>query len=65
MIGGAELYAQALPLAQRLELTEIDASFDGDAHFPAFDRRAWREAARAPGIGANGLSYAFVAYQRA
>ena len=65
MIGGAELYAHALPLAQRLELTEIDADVDGDARFPAFDRRAWREAKRTAGIGADGLRYAFVTYERA
>ena len=37
VIGGAELYAQALPLADALYLTEIDAAFAGDAYFPAFD----------------------------
>lgn len=40
--GGGELYAQALPLAHALQLTEIDAAFAGDAYFPAFDRSAWR-----------------------
>ena len=40
--GGAEIYAQSLPRADRLLLTEIDAEFEGDAHFPAFDRSAWK-----------------------
>lgn len=40
--GGGEIYAQALPLADRLVLTEIDAPFEGDAYFPSFDRSAWR-----------------------
>jgi len=64
VIGGAELYAHALPLAQRLELTEIDADIDGDAHFPAYDRSQWREVKRAAGSSADGLAYAFVTYER-
>jgi dihydrofolate reductase len=64
VIGGAELYAQALPQAARLELTEIDATFAGDAFFPAFDRSAWRETARASHRSETGLDYAFVTYQR-
>lgn len=64
VIGGAELYAHALPLADRLELTEIDADIDGDASFPAFDRRAWRETSRTPATSADGLRYAFVRYVR-
>lgn len=65
VIGGAELYAHALPRAQRLELTEIDAAFDGDAFFPVVDRAQWREAGRETGVGADGLGYAFVTYERA
>ena len=64
VIGGAELYAHALPLAQRLELTEIDADVEGDAYFPAFDRTEWREVKRESGVGAEGLRYAFVSYER-
>lgn len=40
--GGGEIYAQALGRADRLLLTEIDAPFEGDAFFPAFDRAAWK-----------------------
>ena len=43
VIGGAELYAQLLPMADRLYLTLIDAEFDGDAYFPELDRGQWRE----------------------
>ncbi|MFN6961104.1 MAG: dihydrofolate reductase [Rhodocyclaceae bacterium] len=64
VIGGAELYRQLLPWADRLELTEIDAAFDGDAFFPPIDPRQWREVKRKPGVGANGLIYAFVTYER-
>lgn len=41
VIGGAEIYAQALPLADRLYLTEIDADYEGDTKFPAWDRSQW------------------------
>ncbi|MCX7897328.1 MAG: dihydrofolate reductase [Rhodocyclaceae bacterium] len=64
VIGGAQLYAQALPYAQRLELTEIDADFEGDAHFPAFTRSAWRELRRTPQVSVSGLRFAFVSYVR-
>ncbi len=63
IIGGAELYSHALPHAQRLELTEIDAVFEGDAHFPAYDRTQWREVRRETGRSAAGLAYAFVTYE--
>ncbi len=46
VIGGAQLYAQTLPLAQRLELTEVAADVAGDTHFPVFDARDWIETAR-------------------
>ncbi len=64
IIGGAVLYAQALPLAQCLELTEIDAEFSGDVHFPPIDRAQWQELSRNPGLSAAGLGYAFVTYGR-
>jgi dihydrofolate reductase len=64
VIGGAQLYEDALKLADRLELTELDADFDGDAWFPAFDRAAWTEVARDAGRSEKGLDYAFVAYER-
>jgi len=65
VIGGAELYAAALPLAERLELTEIDRDFVGDAHFPALDPGQWHEVARTTQIAESGLGYAFVRYRRA
>ncbi len=43
VIGGAEIYRQTLPLAQKLYLTLVDADFDGDTFFPEFDRSAWQE----------------------
>lgn len=46
ILGGAEVYALALPLLTRLELTEIDEDHPGDAFFPAIDETAWYEHAR-------------------
>jgi len=64
VIGGAELYRQALPLADRLYLTEIDRDFAGDAFFPDFDRKHWQEVSRDARIAESGLPFAFVTYQR-
>jgi dihydrofolate reductase len=58
--GGGEIYRQALPYADRLELTEVDQSPDGDVTFPAFDRTEWRETARTPMDG-----FTFITYDRA
>jgi dihydrofolate reductase len=46
VIGGAELYAQALPRAARLYLTRVHAAVAGDTRFPDFDEAGWRELAR-------------------
>jgi dihydrofolate reductase len=46
VIGGAALYALALPKAQRLYLTEVEADIDGDVSFPSFDEADWREVRR-------------------
>ncbi len=43
VMGGAEIYALLFDQAERLYITEIDAEFEGDAWFPAFDRSAWAE----------------------
>ena len=47
IFGGAQIYAEALPLADRIELTEVHASPAGDTRFPAFDRADWAEVYRA------------------
>lgn len=64
VMGGAELYRQALPIADRLYLTEIDADFAGDAFFPELAKDDWREAQRNPQVAASGLKFAFVTYER-
>ncbi len=67
VIGGARLYAAALPLADRLYLSEVQAAFDGDTYFPPFDRAGWREVSRerrpSPEAGAPG--YDIVVLDRA
>ena len=64
VMGGADLYAQALPLADRLQLTEIDADCAGNVYFPPVDRFRWKETARQEGTGEGGLAYTFVTYER-
>ena len=64
VIGGAELYALALPLADELQLTEIDAEFPADTFFPAWDRSRFALAAHEPHTTADGLRYAFATYKR-
>jgi dihydrofolate reductase len=57
--GGGEIYRQAFPYADRLELTEVEQSPDGEVTFPAFNRAEWHETARTQHDG-----FAFVTYQR-
>lgn len=64
VIGGADLYAQCLPLAERLILTEVEDAPLADAFFPAFSPVEWRQTARERHVTATGLGYAFVTYQR-
>jgi dihydrofolate reductase len=63
VIGGADIYAQALPLAHRVEVTEIDADYEGDAYAPALGPQ-WREVARERHHSADGLGYDFVSYRQ-
>jgi dihydrofolate reductase len=62
VIGGAEIYAHALPLAHTAEVTEIEAEFEGDAYAPRFGPE-WREIARRRERSSTGLEYSFVTYQ--
>jgi dihydrofolate reductase len=65
VIGGAEVYAAALPLADGLVLTEIDRDYAGDTRFPAWDRGAWREAQRETHASKDGVRFDFVLYEKA
>lgn len=68
VMGGAQIYAQTLPLADALELTEIDHSFEADAHFPAVDTTQFRETSRerhySPEEQGHGWHFDFVRYER-
>lgn len=63
VIGGAQIYALALPLADRVEVTEIGRAFEGDTFAPALGPE-WRESAREAHSSADGLPFAFVRYDR-
>ena len=65
IIGGAEIYALALPVATRIELTEVDAEPEGDTFLPAFDPARWEEVGRVahPPEG-DQPGYAFVTLER-
>lgn len=66
IIGGAALYAQALPLAQRLYLTQVHAWFLGDTRFPDYPEQDWRllEAQRQEADAKNPYAYSFLSLQR-
>jgi dihydrofolate reductase len=65
VIGGAEIYALALPLAQRILATEIEQDFDGDTLFPQPDRSEWHESARERHRdSASGIAFSFVTLER-
>jgi dihydrofolate reductase len=63
VIGGAEMYRQALPHAQRVVVTEIARDFEGDAFAPELGPK-WQETARESHTAANGLPFAFVTFER-
>lgn len=64
IIGGAELYKQALPLAGQLIITEVGLDAEGDTRFPPFGHE-WQEASRTDHLSASGTPYALVRYARA
>ena len=59
VIGGAQMYALALPVASTAVITEIDVDVEGDAFAPIFGPE-WRETARLEHVAANGLTYRFI-----
>ena len=66
IIGGARLYAEALPLANRLFITEVHADVQGDVQFPVIDRDQWRETDRQlfKADEKNEFDYSFVVFER-
>ena len=65
--GGAEIYAQAMPLATQLAITLVHKRIEGDAYFPAIDPNEWHVSARSEHEAAveDEAAFAFVTYERA
>lgn len=66
IIGGAQIFEQALPMAERLYLTLIDYAFTGNVFFPRWDETEWRETERVIHTAENpqDYSYSFVVLER-
>ena len=66
VIGGSQIYALALPVADRLYLTEIHRAYDGDVQFPEFDRTVWQEVSRKPhpADDRHETAFDFVVYEK-
>ncbi|PTY37486.1 dihydrofolate reductase [Saccharospirillum sp. MSK14-1] len=66
VMGGAQIYAEALPRADRLYVTQVHATVEGDAFFPTIDFNAWQEQGREDfsAEGPNPYDYSFVVYDR-
>jgi dihydrofolate reductase len=64
VIGGGEIYAAALPSADELLLTEIDAEIEGDTYFPDWDPDDFEEVARVRNVSSEGVPFSFVTYER-
>jgi dihydrofolate reductase len=61
VIGGAQIYAEALPVAHKIVITEIDAEFEGDTFAPHLDA-SWQPSQRESHTSSTGLAYSFVTY---
>jgi dihydrofolate reductase len=64
VIGGAQLYREAMPQADTLELTEVQSDVAGDARFPFWDRAEFDETARVSQPPEDGLAFDFVTYRK-
>lgn len=64
VIGGAELYQDGLRLANKLYITEVDLSVEGDAFFPKLDLNLWQETSREAHTSAQGLLFSYISYVR-
>lgn len=64
VIGGAEIFREAVRVCDRIYITEIQKDFEGDVVFPEFDRREWIEVSRKKHEDDNGLEYHFVVLDR-
>jgi len=62
IIGGAELYRQALQFVNKIYLTEVALKVDGDAFFPEIDHKVWEETARERRKSTKGFTFSYVTY---
>lgn len=65
VIGGTRLFAEAIPIARGMVLTEIRRDYDGDTSFPEWDRSQWRETQREAHAAPDGTRFDYVLYERA
>jgi len=65
VIGGSRLFAESLPIADGLVMTEIDRQYEGDTWFPEYDRSRWKESQRERHVAADGTKFDFVLYEKA
>ena len=63
ILGGAQIYAQAMPLAHRIEVTEIAENIEGDAFAPTLGPE-WRQTAREDHVSATGMKFSFITYEK-
>jgi dihydrofolate reductase len=63
VIGGHQLFAESLPIAAGLVMTEIHRDFEGDTWFPDYDRSRWKETQRERHVTADGMKFDFVLYE--
>ncbi|HET9651986.1 MAG TPA: dihydrofolate reductase [Usitatibacter sp.] len=66
VIGGTMLFAESLPMADRIHLTEVEADVEGDTYFPPFDRGQWveQEVARHPADARHQYPFRIVVLER-
>jgi dihydrofolate reductase len=66
VIGGSGVFDETMPMADRLEITEVHASPEGDTFFPAIDAKLWRETARVrhPAAPQDDADMSFITYER-
>ena len=64
IIGGSQLFAESLPIASGLELTEIHKDYPGDTWFPEYDRAKWKEMKREARTAADGTRFDYVLYEK-
>ena len=65
VIGGGQIYADSLPLTEKLEITEVDVELIGDTSFPEIDSSHWKEIFREKRVDSeSNLTYSFVSLER-